>query len=884
MSIQNLNNCGCCDGLSVETPVKVYNRPGLTAISYRVGDHAKFKESLLARLSNSGLPALRNLTTRSDDDFTIALLDAWSSVSDILSFYQERIANESYLGTATEQFSILELARLIGYELNPGVAASTYLAFTLEDVPGQLLLSPTAKSQAIIPPVTIDTGTKVMSTPGPDETAQTFETIEAIEARPQWNTLLPRLSQPQLSIAIGNIVAVDGAANDLKPGDIILVNSSPKKLIKILSIYVDSKANTTWLYLSSTAAFPTYTEPAFSPNGNIADYPAKVALSAPVINALISKTWKAEDLATLIETQGWSEDELKDSFATIVKAQSNVEGLVYVFRKRASVFGYNAPKEITYTADKPNGPSEWALSEANGKIYLDIAYEQIVPGSYIAIQKSTNSIESSDIYTVAAADTRSHTAYGISAKSSALNISPSVQWWESQPNNLAAIRFITVYAQTAPLALSGVPIDNAVAGGTVTLTCFYPGLIAGRAVILSGERSDLKGTSASEIKILKNVMVLNGLTVLIFDSPLSYSYTRSTVSINANVAQATHGETVKEVLGSGNAASTFQKFMLKQPPLTFVSSSAPSGTASTLEIRVNDILWAEVPSFFERGSGEHIYITRQDDGAHTTVIFGDGINGSRLPTGQENIRATYRKGIGTAGLLKANQLSQLMTRPLGVKSTTNPLKTAGAEDAEVLDDARSNATLTIYTMGRIVSIQDYEDFSRAFAGIDKALATWTWHGQKRCIYLTVAGAKGAAVEQDLYEKLLIAIEDAGIPGVPVAIDSYQARSFRITANIQVDDAYIEDDVLAAIETAMRQHFSFDNRSFGQTVALSEVFAVMQNVAGVIAVDIDELYRSDDIAGLNDRLDASVPRPGDGQTLPAELLTIDSRPIDLKIML
>ena len=48
---------------------------------------------------------------------------ACACVADVLGFYQERIANEGYLRTATERRSVLELARTIGYELKPGVAA-----------------------------------------------------------------------------------------------------------------------------------------------------------------------------------------------------------------------------------------------------------------------------------------------------------------------------------------------------------------------------------------------------------------------------------------------------------------------------------------------------------------------------------------------------------------------------------------------------------------------------------------------------------------------------------------------------------------------------------------------------------------------------------------
>ena len=143
--------------------------------------HARFKESLLARLSAAELPALAGLGTREDADFTIALCDALAVTLDVLTFYQERIANENFLRTATERRSILELARLIGYELAPGVAAGTHLAFTLAGGAG-----PPAAAAA---PVTIAAGTRVQSVPGPDEQPQTFETVEAVEARVEWNAI-----------------------------------------------------------------------------------------------------------------------------------------------------------------------------------------------------------------------------------------------------------------------------------------------------------------------------------------------------------------------------------------------------------------------------------------------------------------------------------------------------------------------------------------------------------------------------------------------------------------------------------------------------------------------------------------------------------------------
>src|SRR5260370_12961071 len=130
-------DCGCCSGTSVQTPQVGTNRPGLPSISYRVGRWATFKESMLARLSSSDYPALTALKTRDDDDFTIAFLDATSVVFDVLTFYLERLANESYLRTAGQLRSLIEMSRLIGYQPAPGVAAECYVAFTLKTAPGQ---------------------------------------------------------------------------------------------------------------------------------------------------------------------------------------------------------------------------------------------------------------------------------------------------------------------------------------------------------------------------------------------------------------------------------------------------------------------------------------------------------------------------------------------------------------------------------------------------------------------------------------------------------------------------------------------------------------------------------------------------------------------------
>jgi hypothetical protein len=170
--------CGCCEPPSPRTPAEVWNRPGLSAIRYRIGTFATFREAMTQGISKQA--ELSGLTTRESDDYANTIIELFAGVGDVLTFYNERIANEIFLRPARERDSILRLVRLIGYRLRPGLAATTMLAFTLDDGAS----------------TKIRRGHKVMSVPGQDERPVTFETLEAIVADGRLNAL-PVFSPPQ---------------------------------------------------------------------------------------------------------------------------------------------------------------------------------------------------------------------------------------------------------------------------------------------------------------------------------------------------------------------------------------------------------------------------------------------------------------------------------------------------------------------------------------------------------------------------------------------------------------------------------------------------------------------------------------------------------------
>lgn len=858
------------------TPLPIGNRAGLSAIGYRVGVHAAFRETMLDRLMRQ-----RGLNAHDPSDVTTALVDAFAATAEIVSFYQERIANESYLRTATERRSLVEMSRLIDYCPRPGVAAAAGLAFTLETAPG-------APAHAA-PPLALPAGMKVQSLPGPGETPQTFETAAEIEARPEWNAIPPATTRPQPLSASAERLVIRGAAIGLRPGDTLLIAADTQAVLRVLTASGDPVAGVTRVDLTADPPDPPTFRLPVLPRGRF--FVDRLSLTnRSVATTVLNRSWRQHDLHALARVQRWS----LPALAINLRRQAAHRTLppeqgVFAFRQKAALFGHNAPRysslpdaQRATTGAYPlnwDSPARTVADDSQAReIDLDRVYDGIAIGSFVILEDQ----DSRRVYRVEDVAELSRADFSLSAKVTRLRLDSS--------DGFAGftLRGTTAHVLSEQLPLADLPIPDPVAGDTVTLDGAYFDLAIGQAVILTGLRDDLDGVTASEAMTIADILFVGGATTLRFQQALANSYVRATVTINANVAPATHGETVSEVLGGGDATQAFQSFALRRQPLTFVSSDAASGAQSTLQVRVNGALWQGTPTFHGRRPEERVYTTRITDDGRTLVTFGDGATGARPASGQENVTAVYRVGMGAIGDVGAARLTLLTTRPPGVRGVTNPLPAAGAAGPESLEDIRRNAALTMLTLDRIVSLQDYEDFARAFAGVAKALATWSWVGSRRGVFVTVGGVDGAALPPGsrTYANLLAAMGKAGDPQVALRVQTYRDAFFRLAATVTVEPEQEIAPVLAAVEAVLRARFSYAARSFGQPVALSEVLAAAQPTPGVRAVQVTGFFRTDDEdaddgGGIADVLLASRPQPGaDGVPLAAELLMLDPRPLDL----
>jgi predicted phage baseplate assembly protein len=489
-------------------------------------------------------------------------------------------------------------------------------------------------------------------------------------------------------------------------------------------------------------------------------------------------------------------------------------------------------------------------SERNDAVFLDQSYDAIRPESYVLIQQSPGDDLTRSVKRVQTVQTIQRTAYGISGKTTRLTFADD--WHKFTTNSkLSELRPILVRAQSEPLTLVEEPITTDVQGQEIPLDKLYDALTSGRWVIVSGERTDIPGVTGVKVSEL---LMIAGLrqdfdtmlpgdktrTTLLLATSTAYSYKRDTVRIYGNVVEATHGETRNETLGNGDGSQSLQSFELKQPPLTFVPAPNPTGVDSTLEIFVNDVQWHETDTLGGLGPKDRKFITNTDDDGKTTVIFGNGEQGARLPTGMANVKAKYRNGIGKPGNVKAGQISLLMTRPLNVKEVINPLPTTGGADKENRDQARENAPLSVMSLDRLVSVQDYADFARRFAGIGKAAARKLSDAKRELVHVTIAGVDDIPIDETSppYQNLVAALRQFGDPDLLVHVQLRELIVLVLSANVRLAADYQWDPVVTKIRAALLEDFGFQKRALGQAVLLSEIISGIQNTEGVEYVDVD----------------------------------------------
>lgn len=351
------------------------------------------------------------------------------------------------------------------------------------------------------------------------------------------------------------------------------------------------------------------------------------------------------------------------------------------------------------------------------------------------------------------------------------------------------------------------------------------------------------GETAVERRRVVDIAPQPGATWLVLDEALEELLDLDTLVVHGNVAEVTHGATVSEVLGSGDATQSFQSFRLKRPPLAWVATA--DGPVAQIDVWVNKRRWKRVENWGGQGPDSYVYVLKRAADGTTYVVFGDGLRGARLPTGQENVTATYRVGGGPDGNVKAGRIRMLRTRPLGLDSVVNLLPAGGGTAAEPSSSLRTRAPLRVRTLDRIVSPRDFEDFVRTWPGVARVRARQVWNGREHVLFLTVATEEAESQHQllpgsALEVALRQALEQFRQSTHSVELGSYVPRYFELAVTLTVDPDYEPQPVEDAARRVLGDAYAFEQRELAQPVAASDILRRLSALPGVLNVRLTTL--------------------------------------------
>jgi hypothetical protein len=814
-------------------PTVITNPPGLDTIAYRLGDYTSFRQALLLPLAGETQLTQSNGTQvtpiwrpGASGDLAVQMIEWWAYLCDILTFYNERAANQSYLGTADLPESVNRLVALLGYRPRPGIGATGTLA---------------ALATGSTSPFTLPVGFQVQSKPGPGQQPQIFELQTAVTITPPIGPpgtsaaqgtadVAPPTQPPQLVIpptqpaqpASGSLL-LKGAVSTVAIGDELLLlhnqwvgTDSNYAVVVVTSVSPekDSSGNTNTRVLYSI----TYLGADFPSDPITSDY------------QLLKSGQSAHPYPYLAITTLPSGQNSIDMSSITRQIQVGDPILFEDPRPNATnnpqLVSVAAYKEVVYYANNPSDPTQpppqLSYSGATLQPAIPIPHSQL---TFTPTLASTWDMTVLQVYYA----------------------------WKSV-GQLIDTPATTVGGQTVGSGTGSTTAGSGTGGTTVGsgTGSTTAGSGTGGTAATAANSSPLTLTPATG----ESFTVPSGsTTVMVQDvngnGAIGTVGSSSSISVGApvpvlvpplqvlfNLLSVTRGKTVaNEVLGSGNAQVAGQDFVLQNSPVTYLSdpnSISGDNYSSTVTVWVNGLAWSEVQSFYGQSPNAQVYITREDEQGQTHVVFGDGQNGSLLPTGVNNVVASYRYGSGAAAPA-AGSLTVVLQQQPGLRSILNPVAVGGGSDPDPPGNVRQLAPQSVTTFGRAISVDDFQTIASQTPGVTRVKVAIAFNPLSQRPRVTVWVGDDANAVAAVQQAFAGSADPNRQPLVVLA----QAVQMTLSLTIVYNPQYIATTVQAAVQTALVDPdvglLGLNVVGIGQVFYDSQVYAACLAVPGVVAV-------------------------------------------------
>lgn len=802
-------------------PRTIFNRPALSQIDYRIGTYAEMRGHMFDALNQA--PALNGWTHRGPDDPGIALIESSAIVGDILTFYQSLYANEAFLRTAQWRESIAELVRLLGYRLAPGLGGEALFALAVKG------------SEPVTVPKGFGFKAQVESDPKPAE----FESREGVIAYPhlsQFNLYRP-YNTPYITNGSQNfyVFSLQGIPEGLtlKGGDRVLIG----------------------------APYPNATNPTRLDNAQV---------------RIVEKAW--EEFGRLYV-----------KFKTGLSWSGTVfELAAYKLGESYRHFGHNASAKVVTVSSGISNTTNTSFTRSlhtttttdvepdldKKDVPLDAVVDRLSGGGYVLIEANI-SFYSTNLWNpltahrlflvrkIVSVENRTLTWGLLSGSSTVLTLnSDLVTSLYGHDHKYADIRSFTFHEVLGqPFALRAQDQPSAAVSGT---DLYYYGTdaevqaMAGRALMLV--KPDVPTTVASVL----SVQTLNPAAAerklfrrVTLDAEVTYAdfdLAALKVSVYGNLVTATQGKTQTEVvIGGGDQRQVFQTFALPKVPLTYLLDETQTpAQVPELHVYVDGIEWQRVDTFFNSKPDDKVFIVREDEDNKSYVQFGDGQTASRLPSGIRNVTAVYRVGQGAYGALKPGTNPQVTGKLKDLDKVFLPAPATGGSAPESGNNARVAAPGKMQSLGRLVSLADFEAETLAIPNVIKTRAFWSAPEGTALVRVIVLTESSESADTAAVQASLTTFNRCRGPArFPIQVIQGISQFVHLNITAGFEATRRQQDIEVAIKEALGLAgeegngilgedglFSLKNRQFGEVVHKSQIIAAVQQVPGVTWVSLN----------------------------------------------
>lgn len=248
-------------------------------------------------------------------------------------------------------------------------------------------------------------------------------------------------------------------------------------------------------------------------------------------------------------------------------------------------------------------------------------------------------------------------------------------------------------------------------------------------------------------------------------------------------------------------------------------------------------------------SDRHFVAEVEADGSTRLRFGGDDLGMG--PDRGSSFTAIYRIGNGPPGNVGAEALVHLadgtaVVNPGNLQLVRNPLPATGGVEPETIEEVRQKAPYAFRTQERAVTLEDYQDKTLLFPGLQNAAARYRWTGSWRTVFVTVdpLGSDAAPPAPDLERGVRDHLERYRLAGYDLEVDGPRYVSLEIELQVCVKPGYFGADVRQALLEVFSNGVRPDGRlglfhpdrfSFGQTVYLSPLYQAALEVDGVASV-------------------------------------------------